>query len=116
MTIDDFGDESPAGPKGSNVSEDVGLLAFWERLRIVFNAILGCEVLALTLLARADYWTQRGFIRYLVARAIIANICFCAGPVADGYLRRFGFRGRGPTMLLFGIGTLLSMVAAFASM
>ena len=40
----------------------------------------------------------------------MANLCFCAGPVVDGYLSWLGLRHRAITWLLFLLGTALSML------
>lgn len=54
----------------------------WERLRVVYNAILAVLVLAVV---RAD-WGDPEFPWELARAAFLANLCFCAGPVAEGYL------------------------------
>src|SRR5262249_45571426 len=53
----------------------------WERLRLLYNAILVVSVLlhlkSLLGLFHASF---------LLEAALAANVCFCAGPVAEGYL------------------------------
>jgi hypothetical protein len=89
------------------------LLARWERLRVLYNAALTAEVLIF--LAADGAWTLRQgrFWSFLIFSCVMANVCFCVGPVVDGYIHRLGSRGSGSTWVLFSLGVGFSMVLAF---
>jgi hypothetical protein len=85
----------------------------WERLRLLYNAILAIPGI-LVLNAMAGEYGMPLLIAILSAVfvAVGANLCFLLGPLVELYLRGI-FRqgqplGRG-RWLLFGSGTLLSL-------
>jgi hypothetical protein len=83
----------------------------WEKLRLIYNAILAGLSLFLGLprLGDPDFW----FI--LFEGALIANVCFCLGPVLEGYAALVGVLRRGVRMLLFVLGTsLAALLTVFA--
>lgn len=53
----------------------------WEKLRLVYNGLLVAVVVAI--FREAVFFVP---LVFLVVPAILANVCFCAGPVAEGYL------------------------------
>lgn len=85
----------------------------WEQLRWYYNGFLTIAVLLATfaldwsLLGDLDYWSS------LVAGAIIANLCFFAGPTIEGYGRYLRWWHPVFTIVLFlaglGLATLLAM-------
>lgn len=86
----------------------------WERLRLLYNVVLASLVLGL-----ANHSLANGeFLRFLVLAGLGANVCFCAGPVAEGYLALLG--AHRPTcrwvVFLFGLflASLLTVVTLFA--
>ena len=82
----------------------------WERYRVVYNLILvGETVLAISTRSHLPNWR---FLDMLAVLAVVANVCFCAGPVLHGYLWRFGFRGRWFWRTILIAGTLLAMLLA----
>lgn len=82
----------------------------WEKYRLAYNAILLAEtLLALTTRRALTNWR---FLDALAGLAIIANVCFCAGPVLHGYLWRLGLRGRWVGLAILIAGTLLAMLLA----
>jgi hypothetical protein len=48
----------------------------------------------------------------LLFDALMANLGFCAGPVAEGYLCLLGFPRKPTRWLVFGIGTALAIAQA----
>jgi len=78
----------------------------WERLRLVYNAILVAVVL-FRRLGGEDLQVQ-----FLVENALFANLCFCVGPVAEGYLVCIGLRRKAMRWLLFLGGSVLAAVGA----
>ena len=93
---------------------DVGkTVVAWERLRLIYNIVMGVFVAAVVgfsqaLIAR-DY---RQVLAEIAAGGVAANLCFCAGPIVDGYLTWFGIRNRWVTIILFIAGTILTMLLA----
>jgi hypothetical protein len=81
----------------------------WERLRIVYNAALvALVVLLVALLYEPEIeWALLGW--RCVVGAVIANVCFFAGPMAETYLNWLGVRNRGVTAILFLMGMLFSL-------
>ncbi len=57
----------------------------WERLRLWYNAILAGEVLLLFLPLGPYLLTER-FVVFAMEGAVLANVCFCVGPVVEFYL------------------------------
>lgn len=108
-----MGDEAlmiPDAPAGPETARDVFLA--WERLRLVYNGLLGLEVLAVKPAVLADH-TQWG---YLVGSALGANVCFCAGAAAEGYLDLLGVPRRIGRWLAFGLGCVLAAGVTLASL
>ncbi len=54
----------------------------WEILRLWFNAIMSAIVVYVGWghLGLPDFWF------FVALNAVAANVCFCVGPVAEGYL------------------------------
>ena len=87
----------------------------WERLRLIYNTVMGPFVLAVV--AFSHTIAARDYIELfaeIVAGGVLANLCYCAGPIIDGYLTWFGFRHRWVTIILFLCGTMLTMLLALA--
>jgi hypothetical protein len=82
----------------------------WEKLRIAFNVTLGCVVL----MASGMAISEPEFWYYLVWRALFANLCFCLGPVAEGYIALLGVDRRIVRLGIFVLGTLFGCLLAFA--
>lgn len=89
------------------------ILAWWERRRPVYNVVLlvaGVASLGAESLFRAlpphpvSPDLPLGFVG-VVAYAVLANLCYCAGPAADLYIRRrWGdeYAVVGPTLFRYG--------------
>jgi hypothetical protein len=76
----------------------------WERLRLVFNLILVVVVIILVNPLGAML-----LLPILAPNAGLANLCFCAGPVAEGYLCLLNMRRRAARVAVFTTGTLLAV-------
>lgn len=85
----------------------------WERLRIIYNAVLTFLVLSFG----APFLGERAFWRFTLGAAVLANLCFCFGPVAEGYMSWFGADRRAVRGAIFVFGTMLgcflTLVALF---
>jgi len=83
------------------------ILIRWERLRILYNLVLTAVVILpvggdpLTLPEPAD-------LPILAVGAVLANLCYLAGPAAESYLAWLGLRSRWVTLALFAGGVLIS--------
>jgi hypothetical protein len=84
----------------------------WERLRMIYIAVLG----VLTLLLG---WGSFGSFEYwltVVGGAVVANVCFFAGPIVETYVTWLGYQGKWLRTSLFLIGTIFSCILAFAAL
>src|SRR5262245_33357895 len=94
---------------------DASLAPFlaWERLRIWFNTIL-VLVVVVSVLPHRELWFSYRLNYYCIEGAILANICFCVGLVAESYLRIVGWWQDYQRWALFLMGTLLAAFLAAA--
>lgn len=84
----------------------------WERLRLIFVVMLGLLTL---LLAGPNIMKLRTLL--LVAEgAIVSNLCFFAGPVAETYVRWLGYDRKWVRWFLFVGGTMLTAMLAVVTM
>src|SRR5262245_8984192 len=83
----------------------------WERLRIWYNVILAVVVVA-TALPLRPLWFGGRLLTSCIEGAILANICFCVGLVAESYLRIVGWWRAWHRLTLFILGTLLAAILA----
>jgi hypothetical protein len=81
----------------------------WERWRIAYNlALVGLVIsLAVTFGGSDSNWSQ--FVVQCVFGAILANICYFAGPITDAYLRWLGIHYRVIAPLLFACGLVFAI-------
>jgi len=79
----------------------------WERLRVPYNALLVAVVLLPT--GGEFRWPDPGDLLILLMGAVLANLCFLAGPVAETYLAWLGLRSKWVTAALFVGGVLVSI-------
>jgi hypothetical protein len=87
--------------------------ASWELLRIVYNAaLLLIVLLAGGVLAPRGAFDDRAFWVFLVKCAIGANLCYCLGPIGEGYLVLVGVRRGLARTILFLVGLIASGVLA----
>ncbi len=99
----------------SNTATDVASADFrdlflsWERLRIVFNGVL----VALTLLCGMASLADPKFWWTAMLGGFVTNVCFCVGPILDGYVTwLFGRRVRWVQVALFLIGQTFAAALA----
>ena len=81
----------------------------WERWRVAYNLTLVGLVIALAI-AWGDAnsnWSRLAI--ECVLGAIVANLCYFAGPAADAYLRWLGVEYRAIAPCLFACGLLFTM-------
>jgi hypothetical protein len=98
-------------PVDREVGPELALWADWEGRRLVYNIVLCVEVLLLFGIGGSLGWFfNPAFQKHLLFLALLANLCFCAGPVDEGYFRHFGVRGRAVGRVLFGLGLALAML------
>lgn len=83
----------------------------WEKLRLAFNGLLLAAVIVV--------WGPAfivAFARLLVFPAIQANLFFCAGPIAEGYLCLFHVPREFARWLVFVAGCLIGVVVTYISL
>ena len=79
----------------------------WERLRVVYVAILA--VITILLIAPGGFLNGRVLL-LTVEGAVIANAAYFAGPTIETYIKWLGYDRTWPRWVMFGAGTLLSIV------
>ncbi|QDV47170.1 hypothetical protein Enr13x_70790 [Stieleria neptunia] len=84
----------------------------WERLRLIFVVVLGL----LTLLLAGPDLTKLRTLVLIAEGAIIANVCFFAGPIIETYVRWLGYDRKWVRWFLFVGGTMLTAMLAVATM
>jgi hypothetical protein len=77
----------------------------WEKLRLLYNGLL-----ILAVLIRFQFILE--VIPFFVEPAIYANLCFCAGPVAEGYLCWLGLAHQPCRWVVFWIGFFFTLAFA----
>jgi hypothetical protein len=82
----------------------------WERLRIVYIALLAL----LTLLLAGQNLLRIQTLVMIVEGAIVANVCFFAGPITESYIHWLGYEGKWVRWFLFIAGTFLTAILAIA--
>ena len=81
----------------------------WEKLRIVYVIILSVVTLMLTGVTGFSNWQV---LRLIIEGAVVANVAYFAGPTIETYIQWLGYERMWPRWLMFGSGTLLSIVLA----
>ena len=83
----------------------------WERLRILYNLVL----LGLVLVPTGGSFQLPSLreLPVLAIGAVLANLCFMAGPVAEVYLSWLGLRSHWVTVVLFAGGLLVSIPCVY---
>ena len=62
----------------------------WEKLRMLYVALVGIAVLVLTFLVEPNLFKDYKFWIGVAEGAVIANIAFFAGPIVESYLTWLG--------------------------
>jgi hypothetical protein len=99
---------SPATSSGKPASSvDFREVFFgWERLRVVYNGVL----VALTLVCGLGSVADPKFWSTAVFGAVLTNVCFCVGPVLEGYAT--WYFGRPVRVVRWGLFLLGQTIAA----
>ena len=114
-------DSSPAEQTRSTKLGSIARETFiaWEKLRLVYNAILVPLCIGLILLAsRATpqpHVTDLMLWASCIFGGVVANACYFAGPIIETYVAWLGLPSRTLRYVLFTLGTLFTAVAAVAS-
>ena len=78
----------------------------WEWLRLAYNVVLFLALLPWF----SPLIDDRKFTVFVIECAIAANICFCVGPVVEGYVSLIGIPRKVTRYTLFAGGVLLAVV------
>jgi hypothetical protein len=98
-----------------SASDPYESLRKWERLRLLYNAILIPFVVVVTLLLRTRHLGEAGYWESVSIGGIVSNVCFCLGPILEFYLVRLGANARTARGWLFALGTAFTALAALAN-
>lgn len=82
----------------------------WERLRIVYVLVLGLWTVVLV----GPQPIHIPIVVVIAGGAVLANLCYFAGPILESYVRWLGYRGIGLRWFLFIGGTLLTATLEIA--
>lgn len=83
----------------------------WEKLRLLYIAILGFFTLVLC----GSQLRDVDLLLMVIGGGVFANLCYFAGPVLETYVSWLGLKGLWFRWLLFSVGTLFTMVMAFVA-
>jgi len=118
--------DTTVGPKPSTAESGVSIAALakpvfiaWERLRIIYVLVLGVFTIMLAIPDVIYNGSQLLTFRSLVMiaeGAIVANVCYFAGPIIETYVRWLGYNRKWVRWFLFVGGTILTVVLAFFSL
>jgi hypothetical protein len=97
-------------------SDSTNTLTKWERLRIFYNIILAVVLIVSSAFFRLMFgrsiYLPNAF-KWILAGAVMANVCFCTAPVVDFYSELVGLRFRGKRILIFSTGTFIASALVF---
>ena len=88
----------------------------WERLRLPYNALLAVVTVFLLVSLRDELVIEGRLhtVGVLLVGALLANVCFTAGAVAEASLAWLGLRSRATRPALFVAGILVSLPLVLA--
>lgn len=84
----------------------------WERLRLIYLFVLA----VVTLLMTGAQLMQLQMLALVLGGAVMANLCFFAGPIIETYVRWLGYQRTWVRWFLFVGGLILSMVLTSAAL
>ncbi|HUE74856.1 MAG TPA: hypothetical protein VMP01_28575 [Pirellulaceae bacterium] len=84
----------------------------WEKLRLAYNIVLVLVTLGGLGIVGTEFVNWRQLAVTLAIDAIVANLCFCAGPCLEGYLAWIGAERRITRTIVFVLGTILASLLA----
>lgn len=102
-----------AVPSESLWRQLVRIVVAWEKLRLIYNAVLVVLVLGVIAIAAPAMATSLELWAGLLAGAIVANLLFLAGPGAEIIAALFTRYRVSMRTILFLAGLLLSALASF---
>ena len=103
------GDSSPPDTLGRIAR---GIFLAWEKLRLWYIGILTAVTLIATMLDFKALVTSPDYWSVVLSGAVVANLCYFAGPLVETYVTWLDFRVSWLRPLLFILGTLLSVILA----
>ncbi len=95
------------------------IIRAWEGMRMIYIGVAGFFTLIMSAAARPYRLTDSSYWAMLIGCGIFANICYLAGPTAEGYGRYLGVWQPSFRKLLFYVGlaftTLLAVLTVVTS-
>ena len=73
-----------------------------------YNVVLALGALGGLALVGTEFVERRELLKAFAGGAVLANLCFCAGPCAEGYLVWIGTRRRATRVVIFVVGMILA--------
>ena len=87
----------------------------WEKLRLVYNAVLAMVVGLIIVIDPGTTSSEKGFWWLALKGCIEANILYTAGPALEAYVNYLARRRVRLTWVLFIPGTFLAILLTFAA-
>ncbi|MEL7500349.1 MAG: hypothetical protein AAFN77_22330 [Planctomycetota bacterium] len=84
----------------------------WEWLRLAYNVCLVMIVLAFTSLSFPEVLLLPEFWVTCVVGAVVSNVCFFIGPIAECYITWLGFSGQLVRWMMFLAGLVFTSITA----
>jgi hypothetical protein len=104
-------DAAPAAAPNLNLVDIVKTTFLaWERLRIIYVLLLG--IWTVVLVGPQPLHIPIAIV--IAGGAVLANLCYFAGPILESYVRWLGYRGKWLRWFLFIGGTLLTAMLEIA--
>lgn len=104
--------ENSSTERSSDSASARAVFLRWERWRIGYNLVLATLVIFLAVTGGDADSDWRRFTAECLLGALVANVCYFAGPALEAYFQWLGFRHPIFGPLLFATGLLLSMALA----
>jgi hypothetical protein len=106
--------------ESSQMDDSLGVIAkrtflAWEKLRLLYNAVLVVETIAIglaahPLLLQPEFWVSS------VMGAVFANACFFLGPIIETYVAWLGHPSRTLRLVMFIVGTVVSCLLVIVAL
>lgn len=105
-------EKSESNPTRLTRVEAKAIFIRWEKLRLVYNAVIGLILIVAFLVyalpSQPPLSVWLGYAGLCAVGGVIANACFFAGPMADVYFAWLGWRSPWTTTVLFVGGFLVT--------
>ena len=87
----------------------------WDKLRLIYNGVLAVVVLCILTQVNFDARVAVKIASSVVIGGLEANLCFCVGPIAEGYLCWLRLPHQTTRWVLFLWGCIISIIVLIES-